>query len=39
MFEHYDEFFDSVYGEGGAFERKTKYLIALAASLAAGCEP
>ena len=39
MFAKYDEFFNDVYGEAGAFDRKTKYLIALAASLAAGCEP
>lgn len=39
MFSRYDEFFAQVYGEGGAFDRKTKHLIALAASLAAGCEP
>lgn len=39
VFAKYDEFFNDVYGEAGAFDRKTKYLIALAASLAAGCEP
>ena len=33
----YQEFFDSAYGEG-AIDRKTKHLIALGASLAAGCE-
>ena len=35
----YDEFFVGVYQDGGAFDRKTKHLIALAASLAAACEP
>jgi alkylhydroperoxidase/carboxymuconolactone decarboxylase family protein YurZ len=39
VFAKYDEFFNDVYGEAGSFDRKTKYLIALAASLAAGCEP
>jgi alkylhydroperoxidase/carboxymuconolactone decarboxylase family protein YurZ len=39
MFSLYDEFFAKIYGEGGVFDRKTKHLIALAASLAAGCEP
>lgn len=39
MFAKYDEFFSEVYGESSPFDRKTKYLIALAASLAAGCEP
>ena len=39
MFVKYDEFFNNVYGEASTFDRKTKYLIALAASLAAGCEP
>jgi alkylhydroperoxidase/carboxymuconolactone decarboxylase family protein YurZ len=34
----YQVFFDSVYGEG-VLDRKTKHLIALGASLAAGCEP
>ncbi len=33
----YREFFDQVYADG-ALDRKTKYLIALGASLAAGCE-
>ena len=33
----YDEFFDAAYAEG-AIDRKTKHLIALAASLAAGCD-
>jgi len=33
----YQEFFVSAYGEG-AIDRKTKHLIALGASLAAGCE-
>ncbi len=39
MFTPYDEFFAQVYSEQGPFDRKTKHLIALAASLAAGCEP
>ncbi len=39
MFSRYAEFFAQVYGEGCAFDRKTKHLIALAAALAAGCEP
>lgn len=39
MFTKYDEFFNDVYGENGKFDRKTKYLISLAASLAIGCEP
>lgn len=34
----YKEFFDTAYAEG-AIDRKTKHLIALGASLAAGCEP
>jgi len=33
----YQEFFNAVYAEG-ALDRKTKHLIALGASLAAGCE-
>ena len=33
----YDEFFNAAYSEG-AIDRKTKHLIALAASLAAGCD-
>jgi len=33
----YQEFFNAAYGEG-AIDRKTKHLIALGASLAAGCE-
>lgn len=33
----YQEFFDQTYAEG-AIDRKTKHLIALGASLAAGCE-
>jgi len=33
----YDEFFNAAYAEG-AIDRKTKHLIALAASLAAGCD-
>ena len=39
MFTGYDAFFARVYGDGTALDRKTKHLIALAASLAAGCEP
>jgi alkylhydroperoxidase/carboxymuconolactone decarboxylase family protein YurZ len=39
MFEKYQEFHASVYGQEGVLGRKTKHLIALAASLAAGCEP
>jgi len=34
----YQEFFNIVYADG-AIDIKTKHLIALAASLAAGCEP
>ena len=34
----YQTFFDEVYAEG-ALSRKTKHLIALGASLAAGCQP
>ena len=34
----YQEFFDAVYSEG-RIDRKTKHLIALGASLAAGCDP
>lgn len=33
----YKEFFDQTYSQG-ALDRKTKHLIALGASLAAGCE-
>ena len=33
----YQEFFDETYAQG-ALDRKTKHLIALGASLAAGCE-
>ncbi len=33
----YDEFFNAAYSEG-AIDRKTKHLIALGASLAAGCD-
>ena len=36
-FSKYQEFFNAAYGEG-AIDRKTKHLIALGASLAAGCE-
>jgi alkylhydroperoxidase/carboxymuconolactone decarboxylase family protein YurZ len=34
----YQEFFSAVYTEG-AISRRTKYLIGLGASLAAGCDP
>ncbi len=34
----YQEFFNAAYTEG-AIDRKTKHLIALGASLAAGCDP
>jgi alkylhydroperoxidase/carboxymuconolactone decarboxylase family protein YurZ len=34
----YDEFFSLAY-QAGAMDVKTKHLIALAASLAAGCQP
>ena len=34
----YREFFEAAYADG-AIDRKTKHLIALAASLGAGCEP
>jgi alkylhydroperoxidase/carboxymuconolactone decarboxylase family protein YurZ len=34
----YQEFFEAAYAEG-ALDRKTKHLIALGASLAAGCDP
>ena len=34
----YREFFEAAYAEG-ALDRKTKHLIALGASLAAGCDP
>jgi alkylhydroperoxidase/carboxymuconolactone decarboxylase family protein YurZ len=34
----YQEFFDAAYSEG-TIDRKTKHLIALGASLAAGCDP
>jgi alkylhydroperoxidase/carboxymuconolactone decarboxylase family protein YurZ len=36
--ERYQEFFDGAYAEG-ALDRKTKHLIALGASLSAGCDP
>lgn len=39
MFNAYDQFHASIYGQEGVLGRKTKHLIALAASLAAGCEP
>lgn len=34
----YQEFFNAAYAEG-AIDRKTKHLIALGASLTAGCDP
>lgn len=34
----YADFFESTYGPG-ALDSKTKHLVALGASLAAGCEP
>ena len=34
----YQEFFNAAYAEG-TIDRKTKHLIALGASLAAGCDP
>ena len=34
----YQKFMDSVYGEEGVLGRKTKHLVALGASLAAGCD-
>jgi alkylhydroperoxidase/carboxymuconolactone decarboxylase family protein YurZ len=34
----YQQFFEAAYAEG-ALDRKTKHLIALGASLAAGCDP
>ncbi len=34
----YQEFFNAAYAEG-VIDRKTKHLIALGASLAAGCDP
>ena len=37
-FETYQAFFGQAYSDG-AIDRKTKHLIALGASLAAGCEP
>jgi alkylhydroperoxidase/carboxymuconolactone decarboxylase family protein YurZ len=36
--ERYDEFFSMAYASG-AIDVKTKHLIALAASLGAGCQP
>ncbi len=36
--DRYDEFFSLVYGQG-VIDAKTKYLIALGASLGAGCQP
>lgn len=38
LLDKYQEFFDAAYAEG-ALDRKTKHLIVLGASLAAGCEP
>lgn len=37
VFGSYQNFFDAVYG-GGVLDKKTKFLIALGASLAAGCD-
>ena len=37
-FSKYQEFFNAAYAEG-AIDQKTKHLIALGASLAAGCDP
>lgn len=34
----YQEFFEEAYAEG-ALDRKTKHLVALGASLSAGCDP
>jgi alkylhydroperoxidase/carboxymuconolactone decarboxylase family protein YurZ len=34
----YDEFFSAAY-ESGAMDSKAKHLVALAASLGAGCQP
>lgn len=39
MFENYDAFHSSIYHQEGILGRKTKHLIALSASLVAGCEP
>lgn len=39
MFNAYDQFHTSIYGQEGVLGRKTKHLIALAASLVAGCDP
>ena len=36
--ERFDEFFSQVYGQG-VLDTKTKYLVALGASLGAGCQP
>nr|WP_157212074.1 carboxymuconolactone decarboxylase family protein [Desulfomonile tiedjei] len=36
--DKYQEFFEAAYSEG-ALDRKTKHLIALGASLSAGCDP
>jgi alkylhydroperoxidase/carboxymuconolactone decarboxylase family protein YurZ len=36
--DRYKEFFEAAYADG-ALDRKTKHLAALAASLAAGCDP
>ncbi|MDA8407676.1 MAG: carboxymuconolactone decarboxylase family protein [Deltaproteobacteria bacterium] len=38
VLDKYKEFFDDAYASG-ALDRKTKHLIALGASLAAGCDP
>jgi len=39
MFEKYDAFHSSIYQQEGVLGKKTKNLIALSASLVAGCEP
>jgi alkylhydroperoxidase/carboxymuconolactone decarboxylase family protein YurZ len=38
MFDKYQEFFNEAYSDG-VIDRKTKHLIALGASLGAGCDP
>ena len=37
VFGAYQSFFDATYG-GGVLDKKTKFLIAMGASLAAGCD-
>lgn len=39
MFDKYDMFHAAVFNQEGVLGRKTKHIMALAASLAAGCEP